>query len=321
MSTFRQALAELDLFGQIIAADASSSAPTLHLADEAVTLPLVRDQEYLPALLETVRKHKVRLLVPVTDLDLMQLSEHREQFQQLGCTVMIGSPEIVSACRDKARTMDLVRRAGLETIPTWTLEEFRAKPFYPCFVKPVSGSASVGAGVIRGSQALEAHIARFGEELVIQECISGQEFTVDVYRDRRGKVHAVVPRLRLAVRSGEVERGIVLMDEEIISATRTLCDQLDGLWGVFCCQCRRPAEDMRPRFFEINPRFGGGAPLSIAAGANLPLYLLQEVLGMEIASDPSHITDRLLMSRFDHAVFVPMNNPEDLDGYDSPKFR
>ena len=58
-------------------------------------------------------------------------------------------------------------------------------------------------------------------------------------------------------------------------------EHLDGMWGVFCCQCRRSGTGP-VRFFEINARFGGGAPLSIAAGANLPLYLLQEVLDLPI---------------------------------------
>ena len=91
---------------------------------------------------------------------------------------------------------------------------------------------------------------------------------------------------RLRIRSGEVEQGITVNDPDIIQATRDLIGAFDGLWGVFCCQCRITAGG-EILFFELNPRFGGGVPLSVAAGAHLPLYLLQDLFGMEITTDGS----------------------------------
>ena len=105
-----------------------------------------------------------------------------------------------------------------------------------------------------------------------------------------------------------------------IAAIEKLSGFLGGLWGVFCCQCRRGPDGVA-RFFEINPRFGGGAPLSVAAGANLPLYLIQEVLGMPITAKVGDFTDRLLMLRYDDAVFVQVTDPRKLPGYDTPHFR
>ena len=74
-------------------------------------------------------------------------------------------------------------------------------------------------------------------------------------------------------------------------------------------------------FFEVNPRFGGGAPLSIAAGADLPLYLLQEVLGMPITASVGDFTDQLLMLRYDDALFVQVDDCSDLPGFDTPHFQ
>ena len=95
---------------------------------------------------------------------------------------------------------------------------------------------------------------------------------------------------------------------------------LGSVWGVFCVQCRRQ-EGGKPRFFEINPRFGGGAPLSIAAGADLPLYLLQEVLGLPSTAKVGEFTDNLLMLRYDEALFVQVTDRQGLPGYDTPSFR
>jgi len=204
-----------------------------------------------------------------------------------------------------------------------TLGEFEDCPFYPCFVKPISGSASIGAAVISDERALAAHLATFGRDMVVQEYAPGQEFTLDVYRTRGGKVCSVVPRQRLAVRSGEVEKGITVKDDSLITSAVTLAEALGDLWGVFCCQCRRDGPGGEARFFEINPRFGGGVPLSITAGANLPLYLLQEVLGREVTARVGEFAEGVLMLRYDRAAFVrtePADLP-DLPGYDTPSFR
>ena len=96
---------------------------------------------------------------------------------------------------------------------------------------------------------------------------------------------------------------------------------LGDLWGVFCCQCRR-GNDGQPRFFEVNPRFGGGSTLSIAAGVNLPLYLLQEVLGLPISAGKlgDFIGNRLML-RYDEEIFLGVDDPSSLPGFDTPTFR
>jgi len=320
IQAFRAAMDALDLEGNLVATDITSASPAFHKADKGILVPLAGRIEYVPTLLDIVDREKISLLVPLTDLDLRSLARQREQFQQAGCSAMIGSEQAVMLCRDKARTNARLGQAGLATIRTLSLTEFRTSPFYPCFVKPIRGSASIGSSVIHNEKELTAHIATFGDLLIVQEYVPGKEFTIDVYRSRDGQVRCVVPRQRLVVRSGEVEKGVTVRDEELIDSAARLAGLLEDIWGVFCCQCRR-TDSEPPRFFEINPRFGGGAPLSIAAGANLPLYLLQEVLGEPITAKLGEFTENLLMMRYDQAVFTRVDDITALPGYKQPYFR
>lgn len=320
MEAFRETMAEMDISGTLYAADVTSASPAYHVADKGLTIMPAGRIEYIPHLLNLVKKYDVGLLVPLTDLDLRSLARHRDRFTEAGCHAMVGSEAAVTLCRDKARTNALLGEHNLATIKTLTLSDFRTSPFYPCFVKPIRGSASVGTGVIRNERELTAHVATFGDLLIMQEYVPGQEFTVDVYRSRDGKIRSVVPRQRLVVRAGEVEKGITVKDQTLIDETVKLANLLGDLWGVFCCQCRR-SKDGVPRFFEINPRFGGGVPLSIAAGANFPKYLLQEVLGLKITAKIGEFQDNLLMLRYDQAVYLEADDPSILPGYDAPQFR
>jgi len=311
---------ELGVEGKLIATEITSASPAFHVADTGVIVPRVGKLDYIDALLEAVREYRVGLLVPLTDLDLRSLARHKQSFAELGCDVMVGSEDTILLCRDKARFNRSLEAAGLASIHTCTLAEFLDGPFYPCFVKPIRGSAGVGTGKISNSNELKAHVATFGELLLVQEYVSGREYTIDVYRSRSGEVKCVVPRQRLAVRSGEVEKGVTVRDDTLIESTIRLANVLEDLCGVFCCQCRR-GENGPPRFFEVNPRFGGGAPLSIAAGANLPLYLLQDVLSQPITGRIGNFTHNFMMLRYDDAVFVQVDDVQSLPGYDTPQFR
>ncbi len=320
LDSFRAAMAELGITGKLVATDVTESSSAFHKADVGIKVPPVGNVEYLHALLDIVKTHEIGLMVPLTDLDLRRLARQKNQFEQLGCTVMVGCEQAVSLLGDKAGLNTVLQKIGLATIKSFTLDEFRKEPFYPCFIKPVRGSAGVGTGLIQSEQELLAHIKTFGESMMVQEFIPGQEFTIDVYRSRDGVVRSVVPRQRLIVRAGEVEKAVTCKDLDLISSARLLAENLDGMWGVFCCQCRRGA-DGQPRYFEVNPRFGGGVPLSIAAGANLPLYLLQETLGEKVTAEVGDFTDKMLMLRYDEAVFVQVYDPAELPGHSTPQFR
>lgn len=320
LNAFRRAMGELDVGGRIISTDITIASPAFHRADLGLLVPPASDDAYIPTLLEMVREHNVGLLVPLTDLDLQPLADNRKKFASAGCSVMIGNEETIHACRDKRLTAELVRQAGLPTIKTVTIQQFRKNPFYPCFIKPTHGSAAIGTSVIDSEEQLDAHMAIYGQVMLVQEYVAGQEFTIDVFRSRDGKVRCVVPRQRLSVRSGEVETAVTVKDDQLIADAVALSAVLDDIWGVFCCQCRRP-EGKAARFFEINPRFGGGAPLSIAAGANLPLYVLQEVLGEPITAELGNFADAELMMRYEDAVFTQVNDPHTLPGFETPRFR
>ncbi len=320
MEAFRRAMTALDVEGRLIATDVTSASAAYVKADLGVPSPPVGSIQYISTLHEIVRKNQIGLLVPLTDLDLRQLARHRDAFAAEGCTVMIGSEQSIMLCRDKAQTNALLAKIGLSSIITRPLAEFMKAPFYPCFIKPLRGSAGIGAAVIHDEQELKSHVATHGQKMIVQEYAPGQEFTIDVYRTRAGEVKCVVPRQRLAVRSGEVEKGVTVRDKELTAAAMKLAANLEGLWGVFCCQCRREANGAT-RFFEVNPRFGGGCLLSIAAGADLPMYLMQEVLGLPITAEIGKFTDRLLMLRYDEAVFVRVEDRSKLPGFDTPTFR
>jgi carbamoyl-phosphate synthase large subunit len=56
--------------------------------------------------------------------------------------------------------------------------------------------------------------------------------------------------------------------------------------------------------FEINPRFSGGIPLTIAAGADFPSMLVDLAIGRTVPPAIGAFTPDLWMSNYETSVFL-----------------
>ena len=110
------------------------------------------------------------------------------------------------------------------------------------------------------------------------ELIRGEEYTIDVYVDFQGVPRCAVPRLRLETRAGEISKGITVRDEVLIALSLDVAAKLPGAIGCLTLQAFKVA-DGGYVFIEINPRFGGGYPLSWHAGADYPRWMIEEASG------------------------------------------
>ena len=113
----------------------------------------------------------------------------------------------------------------------------------------------------------------------------------------------VVPRKRIEVRAGEVSKGQVAKHSRIMSEAARLVETLGAGPGVITLQLILTAQG-QTKFIEVNPRFGGGAPLSIKAGANFPKWILQQLVGKNPRIKFDGFKNGLTMLRYDAEVWL-----------------
>ncbi|MGD8451565.1 MAG: ATP-grasp domain-containing protein [Phycisphaerae bacterium] len=309
LQAFRAAARRLRIGLRLVAVDSDVTAPGLTCADEGVVLPRVDDPAYIPALLDTVRRVGAQALVPTVDTDLILLSEHRQTLVDLGCVPLIAEPDVIGNCRNKLRTFEFLRAQGIDTPQTYTPEQTRAlaEPPFPLFGKPLCGSASQRVRKLVDRLDLDYYLQRYND-VIIQEFIEGQEYTLDVYVGLTGEPRCVVPRARWQTRTGEVCKGVVVKDPAIMEAGRRVVTALGpSPRGLVTLQCI-VTKAGRICFIEINPRFGGGAPLGIAAGADYPAWILQELLGRKPRIQFDGFRHGLAMLRYDWSVFLQLDD-------------
>ena len=305
LNAFRRAAERLKIDLEIHGADASALSPGYHRVDKPHLVPPIASGRYIDALAEIVRARKMQLLIPLIDTELAHIAQAAPRFAELGCTALVSSPRAIAICADKLETHKVLRDAGIDTPHTWLWRDLVHKDGhqFPYYMKPRAGSAAKGNHVVHTVEELRT-FGRLVDDPIVQEFVEGVEHTLDVYTGLDGVPRCVVPRRRLEVRNGEVSKSLIVKDPDVMAVGRRVAEVLGECRGVVTVQCIRSAGD-RIRVIEINPRFGGGVPLSIHAGADFPKWILQELLGRTPRINPAGFRDDIAMLRYDESVFVP----------------
>ena len=288
--------------GKVISVDASPLAAALYLSDKHYIVPRISDSNYIDNLLEICNKENIKLIIPTIDTELLILSQNKEIFEKKGIRIAISDTKVIEICSNKLKTFQFFKENNIPTVETFSYCQVDKieKLNYPLFIKPSSGSASINTYKINNRKELDFFID-YIERPVIQEFAEGREFTLDVLADLEGQVINVVPRERIEVRAGEINKGRTVKDGRLIEYGKNIVEKLSGI-GPITIQCFKKGSEIK--FTEINPRIGGGYPLSFAAGANYPELLIRMVLEEKIAPRLGDFEENLIMLRWEDAVFI-----------------
>jgi carbamoyl-phosphate synthase large subunit len=266
--------------GKLVTSDADPSSPGFYLADAYAVLPPIKDPGFFAAALRLMEREGVQIVLPTSGFDTLVYAERQGELAELGICAVMSPHEAVQTCVDKWRFHQAVRERF--PVPATTLRADEVREF-PCFVKPRHGKGSRDIALCRSRAELAARLeAR--DDLLIQEYLPGEEFSIDTLSDLAGKALVAVPRLRLATKAGISVRGRIVRDREIEETCLRLAEFL-GLRGPSCIQMRRDPEG-RAKLLEINPRMGGGTMFTTLAGVNIAALTVELACGRSITIPP-----------------------------------
>ncbi|GHD48806.1 ATP-grasp domain-containing protein [Mycetocola manganoxydans] len=290
--------ADVDLFS----ADMDGWASGLYLvsADRRRIVPRGDAADFVDAIIDLCRTEAIDVVFSTVDAELPALAARRADLKAAGAVLAAPSIETLDVTLDKYLLAERV--TGAARVPTTHLltAEGASEPWdFPVIVKPRRGAGSRGVRIVDSREALVA--TGFDEALIIQEFLPGDEFSVDVFADASGRVLAAVPRTRTRVDSGVSIAGRTVRDSALEETAATVAAAI-GLTGVANVQLRLDRAGI-PALLEVNPRFPGAMPLTIAAGVDMPSLALDLALGTEL---PERIEFAEIANvRYLEDVFVP----------------
>lgn len=308
LQAFRHAAEKNGVDLTIIGVDISRDAPALYFCDISEIVCRISDKNYIPSLLEICERENVDCLIPTIDTDLLLLSEHKHCFEHIGTKVLISRTEKVQICRDKNYTADYFISLGLKSPkPYNSIEKYEEelnlkKQSFPAFIKPKDGSSSINAYKVDSLDDLKLYAEKIGD-YIIQPFISGTEYTIDIFCDYDGNPVYITPRERMAVRAGEVLKTRIVQDEVMIAEMQALISDYMPC-GQITVQLIQDEKTGDNYYIEINPRFGGGAPLSMKAGADSAEAVLKMLNGDRLSYHNKAARDGAIYCRFDQSICV-----------------
>lgn len=295
---FRRALAERA--GAVVVTDVNPLSPAVYTADRAYRVPVASDPGYADAILDIAVAERVHLVVPTIDDELTILGCAMDRFAERDILIAVSPVGTTAVCNDKYETCRTLRAAGVRAAESFLPSTLPAAPTFPLFVKPRFGRGGVAAFPVRDAREL-AFFIDYVPEPVVQQYLDGPEYTLDVMCDRGGHPVSIVPRERLVIRSGVMDRGRTVNDGALFDLADA-CARALRFFGAINIQCRLVAGV--PTVFEINPRFSGGIPLTMAAGADFPRMLLDLAAGRRVSRAIGDFRSGLWMTSYESAVFL-----------------
>jgi len=263
--------------GRIVSTDAERLSAGLYLADAFRVVPRAKDPAFFPAVRRLIEDEHIGIIFPTSGFDIYEFARHKRELEAMGVVVAMSDADAMTTCENKWQFY--LKTQGVFPLPE-TGRDAKTWNRFPCFVKPVFGKGSRDTHRCATREELEFHMLP-ARDMLIQEYLPGEEYTVDVLSDLSGAPLLAVPRARLETKDGISSKGRVFHDEEMERLCLDLARHL-GLKGPTCMQLKRD-DAGRPKFMEVNPRIGGGSMFTTLAGVNIPILLLRLIDGMELA--------------------------------------
>ena len=276
-------------------------APACHISDGYAKVKKVTEEGYFEELMSICELWNIGIVIPTIDTELIVMSKVKGSFAKKSIELIVSNPDFVSLCRDKRLLNNFFIDHNIEIPAQYSKDDLR----YPLFIKPYDGSLSAGTYLVKSSEFLTPEHIENSKAMFMEyiDPMEYSEYTVDTYYNRKGYLKSAVPRKRIFVRSGEINKGVT-RNNCIVPFIKEKLYYIKGAVGCLTMQFFLKNDNSKILGIEINPRFGGGYPLSYLAGANFPGMLIQEYLLNQEVEANFNWEDNLLMLRYDDEVLV-----------------
>lgn len=292
--------------GKIIATDISLTAPAIYMADKYYIVPRIDDDNYIPTILDICKKEEIQAITTLIDPEIMILAENRSKFEEIGVEVLTPYKETAEICFDKYVMYEYLKGKNIRTVLTYSdVASFKedmseGKIDFPVFVKPRTGSGSVGARKVENMEILEKSMME-DSSLIIQELMSDAlDIDADIYVDTiSSQAVSLFSKKKLETKIGGASKTISFKDDKLnqfVSETLQVFKFNGPIDMDFWYR------DGEYYLSEINPRFGGGYLHAYGAGVDFVKLIENNINGIENEACFGNYEEDIVMMMYDSVV-------------------
>lgn len=283
---------------KIIATDMNKNSYGKLFADAFYQVPRGDNKNYLIPMKRIVEKDSIDLIIPITDPELIPLSEFKK------CKVMVSDTRTLQKISKKELYLTFSDYAP-EYIITNSIKDIRmfAETFSGCFIKPIESYGSRGikhivkddiykkyywdykpsiVGKLTTFKILEENWNNT-KEYIVMEYLPNMEYSVDCLFNRDGFPMFIIPRRRDEIKLGICYKTTTVENNELINIVREMSQKIK-LKYVINIQFKQNI-DGKYKLLEINPRISGSIMADKIAGVDLVMLGTQLALDKEVNAE------------------------------------
>lgn len=302
MKNFRRSLSE---GSTLVATDLSKYAPALYLVDKPYIVPRIDDPKYIPTVIDICRRERIQAVTTFIDPEIEILAKNREAFREIGVEVLAPYEKTAHLCFDKFEMYKHLTAHGIPTVKTWgDFESFRAAAdakdvSFPVFVKPRTGSGSVGARKIENIDDLRIAMQE-DPSLIVQEFMNCLDLDADVYIDTIShRAVSAFSKKKIETRIGGASKTVSFIDPALFEFIKRIVSTLKFNGPVDMDFFYR---DGVYYLSEVNPRFGGAYLHAYGAGVDFIKLIENNVNGVENPVNFGDYQEGVVMMMYDSVV-------------------
>lgn len=233
--------------------------------------PVLKDKDkYLNKLLDIVKKNHIKLIIPLTDLDLLILSKNKEKFKKINCQILVSSSKVIQICEDKTLLRKFLTTINLKTPKIYSnIHGIN----YPIISKPRLGSGSSGLKILNKNIDINFD----DKDFIYQEYIKGTEYGLDILNDSKGKFVSYCLKKKIQMRGGETDKAISINNKSFKNICLKISRFLMHKGNLDIDLIINKKKEIF--FIDFNARFGGGYPFTHLSGLNYVKFIVLDYLG------------------------------------------
>ncbi len=288
-----------------VGCDINPYAAGIRLADHGTLITRYSDPGYQDDLLAIAQRFEVNGVISTMTEELAVLGtpEFGSVLDDAGLAHWFPPARTATICMDKRQFADTVEAAG-QPVPltgTGDVETALSKVPGPWILKPTFGRGSRDVYAVDSEDEVRKLWAQVPEP-ILQTRLSGEEFTIDTLVDKDGTLLGGVPRFRVETKAGISTVGRTFEASGLMQLAESLLKSI-GHQGPANVQGFIDPNNGDFGFIEVNPRFSGALPLSLASGADLVGQFVAGMYGEQPDASALAYTPGTVMVRYFNEVF------------------
>ena len=247
--------------------------------------------DFIAELNHMIKRYQIDYIIPAHDTAVTTMAENQSHIK---AEVITSDTETCRICRSKGETYKLFE----QLIPTPAVYLMTDAMDFPVFLKPDIGQGTKGTFTVTSKEEVDFYSLK-DETLLAMEYLPGDEYTVDCFTNKEGKLLFAEGRIRNRISNGISVNSSQVKNEQFQKLAEIINNTL-SFRGVWFFQVKERASGEMV-LMEISPRIAGTMALYRNTGVNFILLSLFDRMGYEVTvlqNDFNIEIDRALFSRF-----------------------